>query len=222
MSIVFRHLVHADPFVANSAACLAASKAAAHKAPLVAHIFPCPCRKVYPTGAKPRILIERGGAVEAVGVKLNFARVVTSPLATLTMPANLGGTPGQAIADSATSSILDTLRQARLSDIVVVDLGLGGEWWETRLLVLLAGAVRLRHPELVVFTATDGGIQHAFQGWARPDDLFPLLLSADQRYETSSWEAIAAVSQWSLEPPPSPPEPTISPIVFHGLAACRT
>jgi hypothetical protein len=166
------------------------------------------------------LLIERGGAVEAVGIKLNFARVVSPPLATLTMPANLGGTPGQAIADSATSSILDTLRQARLNDIVVVDLGLGSEWWETRLLVLLAGAVRLRHPELVIFTATDRGVPHAFQGWARPDDLFALLLSSDQRYEASYWEALAAASQWSLDPPPSP-MPAVSPIVFQGLAAAR-
>jgi hypothetical protein len=166
------------------------------------------------------LLIERGGAVEAIGIKLNFTRVVGAPLATLTMPANLGGTPGQAIADSGTSSILDALQQARSSDIVVVDLEAGTAWWETRLLVLLAGAVRLRHPELVVFIATDHGVPHAFQGWARPDDLFPLLLASDQRYQTSYWEAQAAASQWSLEPPPLV-GPAVSPIVFQGLAGAR-
>ena len=39
------------------------------------------------------LLIERGGAVEAVGVKLNFAGVLTPPIATLTMPANSEGRP---------------------------------------------------------------------------------------------------------------------------------
>jgi hypothetical protein len=90
--------------------------------------------------------------------------------------------------------------------------------------VLLAGAVRLRHPEIVVFVATDGGVARAFQGWARPDDLFPLLLAADPRYARSYWTATAAASQWALDPPPplAPPPtspPTSPPVPFQGLAA---
>src|SRR5215469_5695718 len=40
------------------------------------------------------LLIERGGGVEAAGIKLNFAQVINPPLAALPMPANLGGAPG--------------------------------------------------------------------------------------------------------------------------------
>src|SRR5262249_41085945 len=90
------------------------------------------------------VVLERGGTLELVGVKLNIAQVAASPLAAVRMPTNIGGTPGQPISDSDTSSILDSLRQSSSSDVIIIDLGSGGEWWETRLLVLLAGAVRLR------------------------------------------------------------------------------
>jgi hypothetical protein len=169
------------------------------------------------------VVLERGGTLELAGIKLNIAQVAVSSLAAVRMPTNIGGTPGQPITDSDTSSILDSLRQASSSDVIIIDLGSGGEWWETRLLVLLAGAVRLRHPEIVVFVATDGGVARAFQGWARPDDLFPLLIAADPRYARSYWTAIVAASQWALDPPPplAPPPtlpPDAPPVPFQGLA----
>jgi hypothetical protein len=170
------------------------------------------------------VVLERGGTLELAGIKLNIAQVAVSSLATVHMPTNIGGTPGQPISDSDTSSILDSLRQASSSDVIIIDLGSGDEWWETRLLVLLAGAVRLRHPEIVVFVATDGGVARAFQGWARPDDLFPRLLAADPRYARSYWTAIAAASQWALDPPPPVAQPPAlpsdsPPVPFQGLAA---
>jgi hypothetical protein len=163
-------------------------------------------------------VLERGGTLELAGIKLNIAQVAAPPFAAVRMPTNISGIPGQPISDSDTSSILDSLRQASVSDVIIVDLGSGGEWWETRLLVLLAGAVRLRHPEIVVFVATDGGVARAFQGWARPDDLFPLLLAADPRYARSYWVATSAASQWALDPPPVVPA-LPPPVAFQGLAA---
>jgi hypothetical protein len=168
------------------------------------------------------VVLERGGTLELAGIKLNIAQVAVSSLAAVRMPTNIGGTPGQPISDSDTSSILDSLRQASSSDVIIIDLGSGGEWWETRLLVLLAGAVRLRHPEIVVFVAADGGVARAFQGWARPDDLFPLLLAADPRYARSYWTAIAAASQWALDPPPPLAPPPPPPVPFQGLAAVHS
>jgi len=169
-------------------------------------------------------LLAGGGAVEIAGFKLNFAQVATASLTSVQMPANLGGIRGQAITDTDSITILKALRDAGSSDIIVIDLGSGGEWWETRLLVLLAGAVRLRHPEIVVFVATDRSVERGFQGWARPDDLLPCLLAADPRYRRSYWEAIAAASQWALEPPPpdpEPPTPVVPPAPFQGLAKRR-
>jgi hypothetical protein len=39
------------------------------------------------------------------------------------------------------------------TDVVVVSLGDGHEWWDTRLL-LASGATRLGHPRAMAFTAT--------------------------------------------------------------------
>src|SRR5262245_62004215 len=105
--------------------------------------------------------------MRSVTTKTYLSKLLKISLAAVRMPTNIGGTPGQPISDSDTSSILDSLRQASSSDVIIIDLGSGGEWWETRLLVLLAGAARLRHPEIVVFVATDGGVARAFQRWAR-------------------------------------------------------
>jgi hypothetical protein len=62
------------------------------------------------------------------------------------------------VTDSATTQILDTLRQATGDYVVVVDLEDGKAWWETRLLVLLAGAVRLGKPDKIVFVSRDANI----------------------------------------------------------------
>ena len=50
------------------------------------------------------------------------------------------------------------------SEIAVIDLEDGQAWWETRLLVLLAGAVRLKKPDKIVFLGTDAEIVDCFQG----------------------------------------------------------
>jgi hypothetical protein len=90
------------------------------------------------------VLASRGGSLEYAGLKIDFAAVIKSA-PSVTLAPNIG-VPGVPVPDSASASILDTLRTAVANDIVVVDLGDGRAWWETRLLVLSSGGARLGRP----------------------------------------------------------------------------
>ena len=156
------------------------------------------------------IIIERGAVVEYKGVKIDFSQVQMATTSGITVPANIGVT-GQAVADSGTNEILEALRQAVSSDIVIIDLEEGQAWWETRLLVLLSGAVRHNQPKTIVFVATDGGVEDCFQGWGSANDLLPHLLNAHPEYRMIYHSVLAAVRQWELvepgEPNNQPPQP---------------
>jgi hypothetical protein len=169
-------------------------------------------------------VIERGGVIQYGDVKIDFSQVQQTGLSGLTVPANIG-VRGQPVNDSSTTQILDTLRRATTCEVIIIDLEDGQAWWETRLLVLLAGAVRLRKPEKVAFVGKDGGIDGFFQGWSHPHELLPLLLEAHPQYRRSYHAAQAAAEQWKLiEPVTSarlgnpvavPPQP----LWIHGLAS---
>src|SRR5262245_59299532 len=100
------------------------------------------------------IIIERGGVIEYSGVKIDFSVVRQIGMPGVTIPVNIG-VRGAPFTDSGTSQILDALKQAMSAGIVIIDLEEGQAWWETRLLVLLAGAARLGKPEKIVFVGTD-------------------------------------------------------------------
>lgn len=146
------------------------------------------------------VIIERGGVFEYKGLKIDFSHVRGMGPPEFTVPVNVG-VPGQPVSDSSTTNILDALKQATACDVVIIDLEDGQAWWETRLLVLLAGAVRLKRPEKVVFIGKDGGIDKCFQGWAHPADLFPYLLKAHSQYSLSYHKSMAAARQWELVEP---------------------
>jgi hypothetical protein len=169
------------------------------------------------------IIIERGGVITYAGVKIDFSKVSSVSMQGITVQANVG-VAGQPVTDSDTIQILDSLSQANTSDVVVVDLEDGKAWWETRLLVLLAGAERLKKPNKVVFIAMDAGQQRCFQGWSHADDLLRLLIPAHPQYVRSLFASRAAARQWELVepvnpalpgPPAVPPQP---PWMQPGLA----
>ncbi|MDH4135456.1 MAG: hypothetical protein OEW09_01890, partial [Anaerolineae bacterium] len=149
------------------------------------------------------VVIERGAVVEVKGVKIDFSQVQTAATPGITIPANIGVT-GQAVTDSSTNEILDALRQATACEVVIINLEEGEAWWETRLLVLLAGAVRLNRPEKVVFVGMDGGINECFQGWGHPYKLLRRLLEAHPQYVRSYQAVLAAARQWELVEPQGP------------------
>jgi hypothetical protein len=149
------------------------------------------------------LVAERGGAVSFRGVTLDFSAAKAAP--SYTVPHNIG-LPGMPVTDSGTENIVEALRGAATSDVIVVDLEDGDAWWETRLLVLIAGAVRIGSPDAVVFVAADGGVRGSFQGWAAPRDLLPPLLRADRRYRESYHRAKAWAGRWELAEPPVTPQ----------------
>lgn len=123
-----------------------------------------------------------GGAVEGPGgVKISFAAVEVSARVDVsrTMISNNLGTvtPGMSVADGGGADILQTLQSVLGSDVAVVELGEGQDWWQTRLLLLTAGATRLGRPHVLVFTATVSGRNKQFIAWARPSELLRVHLS---------------------------------------------
>lgn len=83
-------------------------------------------------------------------MKIDFSQMRGKGLSDFDMPVNVG-LPDFPLDSSRTHDILDALREAASCDVVIIDFKEGQAWWETRLLVLLAGAVRRKKPEKVVF-----------------------------------------------------------------------
>jgi hypothetical protein len=152
------------------------------------------------------VIIDRGGRIKYGGVEIDFARSKERGTAGITVASNIG-VPGLPITDSATTQILDTLKQATANDLVVVDLEDGQAWWETRLLVLLAGAVRLGKPDKIVFLGKDATVDRQFRGWSYAGELLPRLVAAHPQYGRSLNSAWAAARQWDLADPIDTPNP---------------
>lgn len=165
------------------------------------------------------VLIERGGVVEISGLKFEFSKASGAGMPDFAVPDNIGA-PGQPISDSGTMQILESLQHATANKIVVIDLKDGYAWWETRLLVLLAGAVRLQKPEILVFTAKVGNEENCFQGWAYAKELWPLLLRSYPPFAKIYHTTQAAVRQWGLVEPIGPNQmPALPTWVGVGLAS---
>ena len=159
------------------------------------------------------IIIERGGVIEYGGVKIDFSRVSQAGMSDIAMPVNIG-LPNQPVDSSSMPDILGALRDAVSCDVVIIDLGNGKAWWETRLLVLLAGAVRQKKPGKVVFIGKDGGVDKCFQGWGHPHELLPLLLQTDSQYELSYNKALTEARRAELIEymnPAAPAGPEVEP-----------
>jgi hypothetical protein len=67
------------------------------------------------------VIVDRGGSIKYGSVEIDFSRSKEKGIAGITVLSNIG-VPGLPVSDSATTQILDTLRQATASEIVVVDL----------------------------------------------------------------------------------------------------
>jgi hypothetical protein len=147
-------------------------------------------------GLLPVALVILGGvrSVEAAGVKIAFVAVqdVVNTGGVITVQSfiadNLGNRPLPVTAQdadkaSAQDAIIASLKGAIGTYCVVADLKEGDDWWDTRLLVLVAGAVRLGSPKAVVFTTSatldrPGG----FVGWATSSELLRRLLAREPKF----------------------------------------
>jgi hypothetical protein len=139
-------------------------------------------------GLLPVALVILGGvtSVEAAGVRVAFVAVrdVVNTRGVITARSviadNLGSPPGR-VTDSDRASIFDSLKDAVGTYCVVADLKEGDDWWDTRLLVLVAGAVRLAFPKAVVFTSATPGQPGGFVGWATPSEVLRRLLAREPK-----------------------------------------
>lgn len=168
--------------------------------------------------------LERGGSIEYKGVKINLAQVPQLTSIGFTVPINVG-VEGHAVTED-THEIIKALRKTTSCNVVIINLEDGNAWWETRLLILLAGATRRGRPAKIVFVATDYNVSNCFIGWAHANDLLNSLLLTHPQYIRSYHAAMAASRQLQLVEPISPPnasdtrspKPVISPIIQSGLA----
>ena len=157
------------------------------------------------------IIIERGGVIQFGDMRIDFSVATRTAADSLKIPANIGA-GAVALTDSDTANILNALGAAVESKVAVIDLERGAAWWETRLLVLLAGADRLGTPNAIVFTATDHGRPRQFIGWACPSELLHQLVQSDPQYARSVAASRAAAHRWDLvEPSPGPGQPVPPP-----------
>ena len=168
------------------------------------------------------IVIEQGGVIGIKDIKIDFSQVTQQGMENFNIPVNIG-VRGAPVSDSDTTQILDALRGATSCDAAIIDLEDGQAWWETRLLVLLAGAERLKKPAKIIFVATEKGKEHQFQGWAHSDDLLWRLVQANFQYLRSLQASRAAAKQWELVEPIDPVNPGVQPIqpvwITGGLAS---
>lgn len=106
------------------------------------------------------------------------------------------------IGGSEMIDIKKSLSQATASEIAVIDLKTEDAWWDTRLLVLLAGAARLGNPKVVVFVGSENGMPRHFRGWGYADELLHALIQTDPEYRQSLERARAEGRRWGLVEPP--------------------
>jgi len=142
---------------------------------------------------------ESQGSVSFRGVSVNFgavAKAAAAVPATISVPRNVAD-EGVDVGDSGHSEVLSVLRNASRAEVVVVDLEDGHAWWDSRLLLLCAGAELQGSPAAVVFVATVDGVHRRFIGWARPGDVVQSILKADSELRFA--HAVACTSMRRAE-----------------------
>jgi hypothetical protein len=142
------------------------------------------------------------GSVSFRGVSVDFGAVAQAAAAevtrsTIAIPRNVAE-EGVDVGDSGHSEVLSVLREASRAEVVVVDLEDGHAWWDSRLLLLCAGAERQGRPTAVVFVATIDGVRRRFVGWADPADVVARILEADPELHYAYMVARASASRAEL------------------------
>lgn len=172
------------------------------------------------------VVAASAGTVEAPGgVRISFAAVEMAAeveVGRTTISSNLGLAPGMSVAEGG-SAILEALKPALGSDVAVLDLGEGQEWWQTRLLLLSAGATRLHHPRVLVFTAAVSGRTKQFVGWASPGELLRVhLRNGSPQLQLAYRKAQANTARWRLGIPAEDEVQVIMPWAAPGSTTFAT
>jgi hypothetical protein len=145
-------------------------------------------------------LASSGATLKGGGLELSFAHAVSqaaSTVPTTKLSENLEPpeTTGQL------SNVGSALRKSHDSDVTIVDLRAGQTWWESRLIILIAGAARRGHPAVIAFIGDRYGTSGSFLGWAEPDRLLQAQLDADPELKSFWRKASAKANQWDCGEP---------------------
>ena len=111
-----------------------------------------------------------GGSVEVRGLKIVFEQRARSAPSVLVQNLNAWiPSDRPVVGEPSTRRTLSkagqrAFREAMSNDVVLLDLGDGSKWWETRLLVLCAAAQRFGQVRAIVFVAVDHTVPRTFQG----------------------------------------------------------
>jgi hypothetical protein len=161
-----------------------------------------------------------GAVIQYKDLKIDFSPLNHFAAPGIVIPANIG-VRGNALYDSDTVKILDSLRQAKSSEVIVINIEDGNAWWDTRLLVLLSGAARTGNPEKIVFVRNEPAQEQIYIGWSQPAKLLDALLNTKPDYKKIYFRSAAAAKQWELvEFPDIPlPNPVPTPFTFGSIAA---
>ena len=140
-----------------------------------------------------------GGSIEVGSIKVALTAAASAqPLVVATR--NVA--PGTDVTDADSEKFFDGLRRTRSATVVVVSLEDGHAWWETRLLILCASAVRSGMPEVMAFTASRQGKPAQFVGWGHPVEILQRLLDANavyrDAYDRAMGYAVAARMRHAL------------------------
>lgn len=179
-------------------------------------------------GLLPVVLVILGGvrSVQAAGVTVAFAAVQDAVsthgvITTRSLIAdNLGNPPGS-VMDTGSDTIIDSLKNVVGNYGVVADLKEGDEWWDTRLLVLVSGAVRLAFPKAVIFTGATPEQPRCFLGWATPSELQRRLLARDPALNEAYRAAQRDWMLWQLGAQAQPGAARLLPWAPSGKACAN-
>ena len=125
---------------------------------------------------------ESGAIVDIRGVKLDFSQ---APHLIGTEPpnVNLQEYPDLEVNDSNASSIADAAAAAIDAEIIVVNLGTGRSWYQSRLFTLAAAAYKLGGAGVIVLLKQNGGLDRYLLGWLHPKDIILAMSQENPEYE---------------------------------------
>jgi hypothetical protein len=166
-------------------------------------------------------IASKGAVVGNDWIKIDFSKAVvetgSARRETSGLPDNILSA-AESITDSGGMKMVAEMRRATSAEIICIDLKEGNAWWETRLLVLCAGAAgpgsSLR---AVVFVGKRNNNERQFLGWAAPLQLLVALKDSNPGYSACFTKATMIARQLSIfgggASPLLPPAPLLHPTV---------
>ncbi len=139
--------------------------------------------------------------VDVRGFKIDFSKVDFNYTEIKRMPIGIAdnmGVTGPIITDTAPMDIIAALDETIRSELVVINIGRGNNWWVTRLLALAAGAVRTGYPEAFVFVGVQENVPNNFLGWARHRDVLESILQDKEQYERRYQKSKIIAQQFAI------------------------